>query len=332
MTLGAPSDPLDRVEALMRQDEELQRQLRDLESTPPSPAPDPDREAAKGERSGLATGAVALLLALLALPFVAALPSGLLLVDVGLAWGTVSWVRLLVRTRRLRIDDAVIASLLPAMAIPSLARFLAAGQSVELPSGLGHTLAFSALLVAAVTGAAALAGPRRWVVQAFGFGGLAGAVALLLLIALLHPSPPVGAWPTLGLTLATVAAAVTAQSVAARAARGAGWKCLACAPALGLAAAQLLDGTVSYLAVANPLGLLAQASHEQVWLSALLIEWTGPGYVLVKWGLAIVLVRVLDGPGIRTRVSDPVHRLGLYLLMAYISMGPAIYSTVGLFR
>lgn len=331
MTSRAPSDHLDKVEALMRQDEELQRQVRDLESTPP-PANDPEREAVKGERSGLVTGAVALLLALIALPFVAALPSGLLLLDVGLAWGTISWVRFLVRTRGLRIDDALIATLLPAIALPSLARFLAAGQSVDLPLGLRYTITFPVLLVAAVTGAAALAGTRRRVVQALGVGGLAAAATLLLLIPLLHPSPPVGAWPTLGLTLAIVATAVTVQWVAVRSARGAAWKCLACAPALGLAAAQLLDGTVSYLAVANPLGLLAQPSHEQIWLSAFLIQWTGPGYILAKWGLAIVLVRVLDGPSIRSRVTDPVHRLGLYLLMAYISMGPAIYSTAGLFR
>lgn len=328
---------LRRVEELMQEDAVLQQQLLDLESSPPPPPEDEEarrlREARKAEISGLVSGGLALLASFFTLPFVAAFPAGILLVDVMMAWGTLSWVRLLVRKRQLAIDDRVIAALLPAVAIASLARFLAAEQGILLPLGLRFTVAFPVLIVVALTCLVAFARPARRSTSAHIAGWLALAVAMVLLLAIATGSPnqPIGAWPTLGLTLGIVVVAVASQALVARKGRAPWWRALGSAPALGLAAAQLLDGTVSYLAVANPLGLLAHASQEQIWLSAFLIQWTGPGYILAKWALALVLVRVLDGPGARNRLTDPIHRLGLYLLMAYISMGPAIYSTVRLF-
>jgi uncharacterized membrane protein len=324
----------------MRADEGLQSELRRLDQEPPRSDDDAlrQREARKSQRMGIIIGGIALLLAFFALPYAASLPAGLLLLDIAMAWGFINLVRIMSQWKSFTPDNAFLVALIPALAIPSLVRFLAAQNGFALPVGLRYTTAFPILLITALAfflfekSPAGTHDVRPWRLRTAAVAWLAGASAVAIFVALAFGATRVqsGAWETLGLTCAFVGAGLALQAKAYRLVPWRHARLLASGPALLLTATQLLDGTVSYLAVANPFGLLAQASTEQIALSAFLIEWTGPGYILAKWALAIILVRVLDGPGMRHRLADPLHRFMLYLVMAYIGMGPAIYSSVNL--
>lgn len=331
-------------ERLLLEDEQLQRDIRELENTP---APEPVDEAAarqraarRSERGSVIAGLVALVLAFVALQYVAALPSGLLLLDVVLAWGYVNFIRLMARRTGFEPDNGFIAALIPVLAIPTLTLFLASEHGIQLPLGLRYSVAFPVLLLAVTSTILFLLRPKpermpaeAWKIRVLSTGLLTVGIPALLLLALALGAPNVqaGAWPTLALTALVVVAALTLQANAHKFLPWRHAKILGSAPALALTATQLLDGTVSYLAVGNPLHLLAQPSHEQMAVSAFLIEWTGPGYILAKWALAILLVRILDGPAMRHRLAEPSHRFMLYVIMAYVGMGPAIFSTARLF-
>ncbi len=298
-----------------------------------------DKDARKSERAGVIMGAAAVAIAIVGLSYVAALPAGILLLDVALVWGLLSLVRVLSRWKAFVPDNAFLAAVLPALALPTLARFLAGQHGIALPMGLRYTIAFPVVLLAAISTllyvlySAQSKDDGRWRVRATAVGWVVGLVVCAMFAVLVRGAADVqaGAWATLGLTVSFVLGGLTIQANAHRFLSWRHARLLASPPALLLTATQLLDGTVSYLAVGNPFSLLAQPSHEQIALSAFLIEWTGPGYVLAKWALALVIIRILDGPGVRHRLADPFHRFMLYLVMAYVGMGPAIYSTVRLF-
>lgn len=300
---------------------------------------DPEQEERKKLRSGLVMGGVAAVLSFTALPFVAALPAGLLLLDGGMAYGFYCLLRVLCKWRGVEPGDAFIAALIPVLSLHTLLGFLAAEKRWLLPLGLRYTVALTVLLLACASLVLVGLAPsnkrpnmaawrRRCAVV--GWLSLAGAVALFLDLALNAPPPQRGTWPTFALTVSTVSVALLLQGNVHR--FGVPWlRRFASAPALALAATQLLDGAVSYLAVGNPFGLLAHPSQEQMAVSAFLIQWTGPGYVLAKWGLALLVVMALDRRDAGSRVEDPFHRAMVYLVVAYVGMGPAIFSTVRLF-
>lgn len=305
----------------------------------PPPAPSPEAEARKSVRSGLLLGAVALLLAFLVLPYVAALPAGLLLLDAALAYGLLSFLRILLKWKGLNPTNGFIAAMVPSLALGALIRFLAATNEWNLPLGLRYTLAPTVLVVALASTVwvllSARSGPasnRRLNPSALVGWSLFG-LDVLFFIGILSGAPAAqrGTWATLAWTFSTVAIALLIQGNLYKVNRWEKARRYASAPALALAATQLLDGAVSYLAVGNPFGFLATPATEQMPISAFLIQWTGPGYVLVKWVLALVLVAVLDRQDTRSRIDDPIQRAMIYLIIAYVGMGPAVYSTIRLF-
>lgn len=336
---GSESEPMDLDEENpFQDDEQLQAEIRALEATPPPPPVDKAVERAKKEkasrRSGLIGGAVALLISLIGLRYVAPLPAGLLLLDGVLVWGYLSFAKTLGLWRGREPDGAWMTAVAASLAIPTGLRFLAIQQGWSLPVAFYRTLALPVILISLAT-TALLAFPPRvqsvagWTLRARWIGwtslGLA-AVAVLAFGLLGQPRP--GAWATLSLTVLVVAALLVIQFGAHRILRRPSLAIYAGAPALLLAATQLLDGTVSYLAVKNPLGWLPVGLTEQMPISAFLIEWTGPGYILVKWMLALVLARVFAGFG--GRLDDPYQRLLLFLVVVYIGVGPALFSTLNL--
>ncbi|HET6399032.1 MAG TPA: hypothetical protein VFH47_05710, partial [Candidatus Thermoplasmatota archaeon] len=111
-------------------------------------------------------------------------------------------------------------------------------------------------------------------------------VVLLLALASSADAPPSGSWRTFLATLGALTALLGLQSLA-RLAQAPRVQALGSPAALAVAATQLLDGVVSYLAVRNPFGWLEEPHREQVRVSAILLEQTGPGFVLAKWGLAL---------------------------------------------
>lgn len=74
--------------------------------------------------------------------------------------------------------------------------------------------------------------------------------------------------------------------------------------------------------------MLAVTFQEEVVLSAAMLEATGPGYPVAKWAIALTFAYYMDGyePAERTSVS----RLGAYLLVTLLGLGPGLFSTTQL--
>lgn len=286
-------------------------------------------------RLGLAAGVGAALLALAALPAVARVPFGLLVLDVAMAWGLVSLMRLASDSLGVPVDGWLLAfgAFLP---VPFLVRFGAARHDFLLPAVLRHTWLLEVLVLGVALGLLVAshrapshrllpAGPARLVA----LGGASLAFALLALALLPAPAPPRSALIIWGATALAGCLALLAQRFAAVRRRGQRFEVFGSAAALFLAGTQLLDGVVSYLSVRDPLGVLDVAFSEQVAVSAWLIENTGPGYVVVKWSLALVIVYVIDGKPWPAR-PDPMTRLATYLFTAFIGLGPGLFSATRL--
>lgn len=275
---------------------------------------------------GLVVGSAALISALLFLPWVARIPYGGLALNAALGWG--AYGVLLHRERLLRAaGNWAIVALLGFLATPHLTRVVAHQLGTRLPLGLDYTLAF--LVLAVASGVGLLQALARWMGPKRGAMGaaLAGAVAsgsLAAIAALTSSTLTREGLLLVGLALLVTAAAVAVQGFVARRLPWAAPRVLASGPALAVSATQLLDGVVTYLAVVDPLGLAPGEFHEQVPLSGLVLATTGVGYPLLKWCLAMAIAFAFE----RHTWSLASRRVGLYLLILALGLGPALYSAL----
>lgn len=278
----------------------------------------------------LALGALALAAVIVDLPAVARVPFGVLAADVAMAWGILALLRTAGGLGQLR--DAPILALAPFLGIPAVAVRLRHALGGGLPAWVEGTLAPHAILLALAIGAMTLPRGVRGARDARDRAivvGAAGGLALASLLAAFALARPPGRGPVLVLAtaLCLLAAALVVQ-----------WRVAAWRPALArfgtsaalaVAASQLLDGLVTYLSVIDPLDLLETTLREQVRLSALILDATGVGYPIAKWGLALVIVHAVDGAR-GTRHGDAASRIGLYLLVIFLGLGPGLYSSMQL--
>lgn len=284
-------------------------------------------------RRGLAVGIASVALAVVALPLVARVPFGLLAVSGGMAWGLFCALRAASAKLHVAPGDGWLLALGSFLPLPFLVRFLAAQSGVLLPAPLRATWLLEVAALGAALGLlaalhrarrAAGGGPRAAVLAVAAVG--AGLSGLLLLLATAASAPPrPGALTIWGATGALVAAALVVQWAVARRFRGTRLERFGSAAALLLAATQLLDGIVSYLSVEDPLGVLTVDFAEQVPLSAWLLETTGPGYAAAKWLVALSVVYFVDGKPWPAR-PEPTGRLGFYLFVALLGLGPGLFS------
>lgn len=298
---------------------------------PSGPEPTDPTEPAPWEAFALAAGVLA---ALLWFPLVDA-SSGTLVVtllSVGLAAGTMGAAARLLRWGGLAITDGLIAGAAGYLGWPVLARRLSRVTAIEVPAALSMGLLLEVASV--LVGLFLVATLGRWrpdptsgagPVATMGIVGWGGSLAALAAFASTTGEPSQGVAVVLGLTGATVAAALAAQRLVAVRVGGPRLAAFGTAPALVVAGAQLLDGMVSYLAVVDPLEVLAGRFQEQVAVSATLLDTTGLGYPLAKWGIALAFVTFLDGD--RTLSRSGIARLGAYLVVALLGLGPGLFST-----
>lgn len=261
---------------------------------------------------------------------------GVVILSIGLAAGALALASLVLRAVGLEPDDGVIGALLGFLAWPVLARRLLDILGLGLPPVLGQGLLLeTCALAGGVCLLWILAAPRpgrrggSWdpvrSLGAIAWGTSAGAFVLVLARA---GAPGPGTWTVLALTAGAVAVGLTVQRVLADRSGDERLAVLGSAPALVVAGAQLLDGVVSYLAVNDPLGLLATTYQEEVVLSAALLEATGPGYPAAKWAIALLFTWSMDSytPGEASSIS----RLAAYALVTLLGLGPGLFSTTQL--
>lgn len=276
---------------------------------------DPDQEDDAAGWAGVVIGAAAAVAALFLWRVFVMIPFGLLLLDAGLAWGITSSLR------RAPVGDGRsgsrwVASLAPYVGAGLLFRRLI--DPAALGYGLTHTLVLPAVLVA--VGLVMLSSPltKRF----------AGAMGAVLLLSALFPVV-VAAVPSARLLFASgTAVVIVALIVQLNLSKRTRLAILASPAALAVAAAQLLDGVITYLAVNDPLGLAPRTFYEQMPLSAWLLANIGPGYGLVKWALAIGIVLALEKA--HPWRKDPGLGVAMYLLVLLLSLGPALFSTFNL--
>lgn len=259
------------------------------------------------------------------------------ILSAGIAAGVLALASLILRTIGLAPDDGVIGALLGFLAWPVLARRTLDLVDVHLSPVLSQGLllegsAVAGGLVLLWMFAATRPGHRGgwWdpvhSVGAIAWGGAAGAFVLVLAKT---GTPDPGASTVLAVAAATILVALLVQRGLARRSSERQLAALGSAPALVVAGAQLLDGVVSYLAVNDPLGVLETTFQEEVVLSAALLEATGPGYPLTKWAIALVFAYHMDGYEAHTDGTS-VSRLGAYLLVTLLGLGPGLFSTTQL--
>ncbi len=284
---------------------------------------------------GLVTGVVALATAWFALPWVLQVPLAGLALNLALAYGTYTVIAVAVHVRPAK-HAWWVPALAPWLAASMLLRMhlFAAGEVLPLWVATTWTLeaislAFGALVVLAY---GHLLDDLATTKAALISGGMLG-MGLNVVFVLLHVAMPsraaTGSLAVFGLALVTVVAALIVQHFAFRSAKHPRWRALAGGAALAVAASQLLDGVVTYLAVVDPFDMLAREMHEQIALSAFLLETTGVGYPIVKWALALGLALVLERAWAKSPESLP-RRTGTYLGLIFVGLGPALYSTASL--
>lgn len=284
---------------------------------------------------GLVTGALALATAWFGLPWVMLVPLGALALNVALAYGAYTVIAVALHVRP-ATHAWWVPALAPWLAAPMLLRMHLFAASETMPLWIATTwtlealsLGFGAVVVLAYCHLLDdLASTRAALIS----GGVLGS-ALSLVFVLLHLSMPTpaaaGSVAVFGLTVVIVAVALAVQYFSLRSTKHARWRPLASGAALAVAASQLWDGVLTYLAVVDPLNLLTREMHEQVALSAFLLEATGIGYPIVKWALAVGLALVLERSWSKSPESLP-RRTGTYLALLFVGLGPAIYSTSSL--
>lgn len=286
---------------------------------------------------GLAWGGVALAATLVALPIIGAFPFGILALDGLLAWGFLSLLRLTIGRIDAAATNGLIVALTPWLAVAFLGRLLAARQGFLLPLFLRYTILLEAGVLAFALGIYSVMRRRRMAARArtakltAGWAGAAVVAILLAVIVFTSTRLTAQGSALLGATLLLVATAVGLQWATGRWLGSERSLVLATGPALVLAAAQLLDGVVTYLAVRDPLGIAPGEFHEEVALSALLLEYSGVGFPLLKWLLALVVAYTIDRPRPTHLQMAPAKRLGFYLLITYLGLGPGLYSSSRLF-
>ncbi|MHB1260213.1 MAG: DUF63 family protein [Thermoplasmatota archaeon] len=284
---------------------------------------------------GLVTGVVALATAWFALPWVLQVPLAGLALNLALGYGAYTVIAVAIHVRPAK-HAWWVPALAPWLAAPMLLRMhlFAAGEilplwvattwtleAISLSFGAVVVLAYCHLLDDLATTKAALIS-----------GGMVG-FGLSMVFTLLHIAMPTraatGSLAIFGLAIVTVVAALTVQHFALRSAKHPRWRALAGGAALAVAASQLLDGVVTYLAVVDPFDMLTREMHEQVALSAFLLEATGIGYPIVKWILALALALMLERAWAKSPESL-LRRTGIYLALIFVGLGPALYSTASL--
>lgn len=284
---------------------------------------------------GLVTGVLALATAWFGLPWAMQVPLGGLALNVALAYGAYTVIAIALHVRP-ATHAWWVPALAPWLAAPMLLRmhFLAAGEA--LPFWVVTTwalealsLCFGAMVVLAYCHLLDdLATTKAALISAGVLGSVLSTVFVLLHLTM--PSPAAtGSVAVFGLTIVIVVAALVVQHFALNSSKDARWRSLAGGAALAVAASQLWDGVVTYLAVVDPLELLARELHEQMPLSAFLLEATGIGYPILKWALALGLALVLERVWVKSPESLP-RRTGIYLGLIFVGLGPAIYSTANL--
>ncbi|MFA5943543.1 MAG: DUF63 family protein [Candidatus Thermoplasmatota archaeon] len=284
---------------------------------------------------GLLMGIIALATAWFALPLVLRVPLAGLALNVALAWGAYTVIGIAVHVRP--ASHAMwVPALAPWLAAPMLLRMhlMAAGE--VLPLWVATTWTLEALSVtfgaAVVIAYGHLMDNLATTKAALTSAGLLG-LGLNVVFLLLHIAMPTRAatesLAVFGLAVVAVVAALCVQHFTLRSARHARWHTLAGGAALAVAASQLLDGFVTYLAVVDPFDILAREMHEQMALSAFLLETTGIGYPIIKWILALGLALLLERAWVKSPESLQ-RRTGTYLGLIFVGLGPALFSTASL--
>lgn len=302
----------------------------------PTPSLESTGESARWRRSlapGLVAGALALATALFALAAVRSFPLGGLALNLALAWGAYSVLRVGVHLRPAS-HSWWVPSVAPWLATPMLLRMHLASAGSAMPSWVASTWTLEALAVVAAVAITLAYGhllepyatTRAALATTGVLGGALGVVLVLLHITMPQPVAP-DALAVFGLTVLAVAAALAVQWLVLR--RRGRWAVLAGGAALAATASQLLDGFVTYLAVVDPFDLLARDMHEQVALSAWLLEYTGIGYPIVKWLLALGIAWALE-QGWRNAAQPAAQRTGAYFAVILLGLGPGLYSTANL--
>lgn len=303
-------------------------------ATPSAPAVD-RAQWPRGHAPGLLAGALALAIAWFAFPVIAYVPFAGLAVNLALAWGAYTVLAIGIHLRPAS-HAWWVPAMAPWLAAPMLLRmhFITVGEA--LPAGVVGTWSLEAISLAAGV----------LVVLAYGhlLDGLATTRAALatsgflafgldVVFVLLHMAMPqptqAGAVAVFSLAVLAVTCAVAAQRLALRSNRRPLWRALAGGAALAATASQLLDGFVTYLAVNDPFRLLDATMTEQMPVSAFLLEYTGFGYPLTKWALALAIAYLLER-GWGESAEPAAKRTATYLVLIVFGLGPGLYSTARL--
>lgn len=216
-------------------------------------------------------------------------------------------------------EGQTILAVLPWLGVPVLVSAALAQAGRPLQGEVLPVVAFLPLAVAAYV--AALRVPARWRVPAIALPGWA-AVAVLLAYAGSDAGP--GSLRTLLVASAATLACAAVAAVAGRSARA--LAPLATAAALAMVLSQGLDGWLTYLAVANPFGWLADPVAERVLVSRFILDRAPALYPALKLGLAVALALGFR----RERVPEPSLFVWLVLVVCYVGLSPAMYSAANL--
>lgn len=216
-------------------------------------------------------------------------------------------------------EGATILAVLPWLGVPVLVSAALAKAGHPLPGDVLPVAAFLPLAAGAYV--AALRVPARWRAPAMAAPGWALVAALL---AYVGTAPGPGTVRTLLVAVAVTLACTAALLLVGRATRAAAP--LASAAAVAMVFSQGLDGWLTYLAVANPFGWLAEPVAERVLVSRIILEHAAALYPALKLALAAGLALGLG----RNRLPEPSLFVGLVLVVCYVGLSPAMYSAANL--
>jgi hypothetical protein len=216
-------------------------------------------------------------------------------------------------------DGPTILAVLPWLGVPVLVSAALAQAGHPLPGEVLPVVAFFPLAVAAYV--AALRVPARWRVRALALPGWI-AVAILLAYAASDAGP--GTRRTLLVAATATLACAAPTMLAGRWSRA--LAPLATAAAVAMVVSQGLDGWLTYLAVADPFGWLAQPVAERIMVSRFILERAPALYPALKVGLAVGLALGFR----RDRLAHPTMFVGLVLVVCYVGLSPAMFSAANL--
>jgi hypothetical protein len=301
----------------------------------PAPAADPELAWRRQTAPGLLAGVLALATAWFGLAYLQEVPFGGLALNLALAWGAYTVIGIGVRVRPAS-HAWWVPALAPWLAVAMLLRMHLAATGESLPIWMATTWTLEALAIAAAVGVTLAYGhlldeyaTTRAALLTTGILGICLAAVLVLLHVTMPEPVKSGALTLFAIAVSAVGIGVAAQHLVLRKAKRVNLRVLAGGAALAATASQLLDGFVTYFAVIDPFNLLVEDMHEQVALSAWLLEHTGIGYPVAKWLLALGAGFLLERGW--SKSAEPVRqRTGTYLAMIFIGLGPALYSTASL--